>query len=302
MGGGSYSYSASVSRGDVYKTKSSSEIFKQKSINNAMSPYGIKFRESRDSDEHPTSYPIIINLDVTGSMGSIPNYIVKTGLPNIMKKIMDAGIAHPQILFNAIGDHTCDDAPLQVGQFESSDELLDHWLTTVWLESGGGGNDGESYLLSWYFAGKHTSIDSFEKRNQKGVCITIGDEKTLKQVTSSDLKELMGPGQYDTATAAELLEQAEKLYHCYHIHITSTRAGGEKATQDHWKQLMGSNVIFLEDKEKIDQTIADLVIREYKNLSSSASGTISFTEIDATDASVIDDIKPEALLIGGKVS
>ena len=32
---------------------------------------------------------IVIALDVTGSMGSIPHFLVKEGLPNIMKRIID---------------------------------------------------------------------------------------------------------------------------------------------------------------------------------------------------------------------
>ena len=69
-----------------------------------------------------------------------------------MDKIIQSGIKDPQVLFLAIGDHECDTSPLQVGQFESSDELLEHWLTHVWLEGGGGGNRGESYALAWHFA------------------------------------------------------------------------------------------------------------------------------------------------------
>ncbi|KKM94051.1 hypothetical protein LCGC14_1202110, partial [marine sediment metagenome] len=153
MGGGSYSVddrmTRSISAG--YHTKSRQEIFTQATINSAMNPHGITVRESRDSDEHPDSLAIVLALDVTGSMGSVPHYLVKDGLPHIVDGIIKSGIPDPQILFLGIGDHECDRSPLQVGQFESSDELLDKWLTDVWLEGGGGGNDGESYMLAWYF-------------------------------------------------------------------------------------------------------------------------------------------------------
>ena len=180
MGGGMYSSDARTVRckatygdADYYKHTAPSEIFKERKVNNAMSPNGVKIRESRDSKEHPNSLAIIIALDVTGSMGSIPVHLIKEGLPTMMETIIKGGIKDPQVLFLAIGDHTCDQAPLQVGQFESSDALLDHWLTTVWLEGKGGGNDGESYALAWYFAGKHTSIDCWEKRKQKGFLLSV---------------------------------------------------------------------------------------------------------------------------------
>lgn len=127
MGSGKYSMSSRSERAisEGYMHKSSAEIFKAREINNAMSPFGVKLRESRDSDEHPESLAIILGLDVTGSMGSVPHFLVKKGLPNIMQSIIDSGIHHPQLLFMGIGDHECDEAPLQIGQFESSDELLD---------------------------------------------------------------------------------------------------------------------------------------------------------------------------------
>lgn len=267
MGGGSYDYSSRKLRAasEGYDTKSTHEIFDSKNINSAMDPYGLVVRESRDSAEHPNSFPIIIALDVTGSMGSIPAFLVKEGLPNIMKTVIDSGIADPQVLFLGIGDHECDRAPLQVGQFESSDELLDHWLTKVYLEGGGGGNDGESYLLAWSIGGRYTSIDSFEKRGKKGVLITIGDEKTLKRLPINSQKKIYGDGQYSEETAAELLDKASEKYNCYHLHICQTRAGSDPTTKSDWKQLMGSNLVLVERKEEVDKVIADIVIKEWNS-------------------------------------
>lgn len=263
MGYGHYSFTHREIREERlgYKTKSAHEIFHQRSINNAMNPYGVKVRESRDSADHPNSISIILALDVTGSMGSIPHFLVKEGLPTIMKHIIEAGINDPQVLFLAIGDHECDTSPLQVAQFESSDELLDKWLTSVYLEGGGGGNYGESYLLSWYFAGFHTSIDCFEKRKQKGFLFTIGDEPTLKHVPKEALKDIMGDGQYQDYSSAELLEKAMEKYHVFHLHIKETGAGSRQETMDGWKQLISNNLIIVEDKKNVAQIIANTIVK-----------------------------------------
>jgi hypothetical protein len=45
------------------------------------------------------SIPIIVALDVTGSMGRIPHDLAKVGLPNMMGGIIEHGIPRPQILF-----------------------------------------------------------------------------------------------------------------------------------------------------------------------------------------------------------
>jgi hypothetical protein len=264
MGGGTYSVSSRTlrSKASGWDTKSTSEIFTSRSINNAMSPHGVKIRESRDSSEHPNSLAIVIALDLTGSMGSVPHFLVKEGLPNIVDSIIKGGEPDPQILFLGVGDHECDRAPLQVGQFESSDELLDKWLTSVYLEGGGGGNKGESYLLAWYFAGLHTSIDCMEKRNRKGFLFTIGDEPTLKQIPQNVLKNIMGDGQYENFTAAKLLSKASEKYNVFHLHIKETAAGSMNSTVDGWKQLLGPNLFVIDRHEDVASKISEIVLRE----------------------------------------
>ena len=265
MGGGSYSFAGRTDRATTlgYDTKSQQEIFQQRSINSAMSPYGVKFRESRDSEEHPNSLAMILALDETGSMGSVPHFLVKEGFPAIMDKIMREGIQDLQVLFMGVGDHQWDNSPLQVGQFESSDELLDHWLTALHLEGGGGGNDGESYMLAWYFAGYRTEIDCLDKRGVKGILFTVGDEKVLPSISGNSVRSLHGEGEYHDYTAAELLDKAREKYHCFHIHICETGQGSRQDVKDSWKQLMGDNLILAQHREDVAKLIADTVCRVY---------------------------------------
>ncbi len=262
MGGGSYSYSDREVRTSSlgYDKKSEREIFTERSMNNAMDPNGVTLRESRDSEEHPDSVPVVLALDVTGSMGSIPTFLVKNGLPDMMDKIIKDGVPDPQVLFLGIGDHTCDAAPLQVGQFESSDELLDHWLTKLWIEGNGGGNNGESYHLAWMFAGRYTATDRFEKRSKKGVLFTVGDEPVLKDIPSSAQKRIMGAGQYSDETNVELLDKAREKFEVFHLHLMQGSNGTRQDVRDGWKQLLGENVLFVDRKEDVAQIIADKVL------------------------------------------
>lgn len=261
MGGGTFSVTNYATRSvdNDYANKSTAEVFTQRNINNAMNPYGIKVRESRDSAEHPNSIAIILGLDVTGSMGSIPHHLVKEGLPTMMGEILQNGVADPQVLFLGLGDHECDSSPLQVGQFESSDELLEKWLTTVYLEGGGGGNDGESYLLAWYFAANHTSIDCWEKRGQKGYLFTIGDEPVLRTLPKKALKGIMGDGQYSDYTATSLFEAASAKYETYHIHVKETYSGGRKQVIDGWRQLLKDHLLVVEKYSDIPRLIANTI-------------------------------------------
>jgi hypothetical protein len=262
MGHGSYSYSDREVRSESlgYRTKSAREIFTERSVNNAMDPNGVTLRESRDSEEHPNSIPIILALDETGSMGSIPHFLVKEGLPHMMDKIIKEGIPDPQVLFLGIGDHTCDQAPLQVGQFESSDGLLDHWLTSLYLEGHGGGNDGESYMLAWFFANRYTSTDHVEKRGKKGILFTVGDEPVLRDLHEYAQRKIMGDGQYEDMSSVELLDKAREKYEVFHLHIMEGSNGQRQDVQDGWKQLMGDHCILVQHKEDVARIIADKVL------------------------------------------
>jgi hypothetical protein len=194
-----------------YASKSADAIF-SKSMSSDMTPLNLGIRESRDSDEHPESVAVMVFLDETGSMGRIPEAIVKDKLGALMNTIIDNGVPDPQIFFGAIGDHISDSSPLQVGQFESGTEELDKWLTEIFLEGYGGGQCMESYLLAWLVAGRHTSIDCFEKRNEKGFLFTIGDEMSWDSLSAKTLKDLLGYPQGEDLTDVQLLEEAQRLY------------------------------------------------------------------------------------------
>jgi hypothetical protein len=223
-----------------------------------MDPKGLDVREACDSTDHPCSVPVIINLDVTGSMGTIPHTLIKTGLPTLVQSIIDAGIPDPAILFTGIGDHISDRCPLQVGQFESSDELLDHWLTTVYLEGGGGATGCESYILAWYLAAQHTKTDHWDKRQKKGHLFTIGDEMTHPDVGAGTIAKIFGSGQ--GGCGMEILETARERWHVKHINVL-TSTGRRPEMGEFWEQLMGDDLLIAQNSLDIPQLIADEVCK-----------------------------------------
>ena len=149
-------------------------------VHPALDPRGV-MRESRDSAEHPESLAIAVLFDVTGSMRGVPRAL-QAKLPQLLGLLLRKGyVEHPQIMFGAIGDATCDRAPLQVGQFES-DNRMDDDLGRILLEGGGGGQKTESYELAMYFMARHTAIDCFDKRGRRGYLFIIGDEMAYPRV------------------------------------------------------------------------------------------------------------------------
>lgn len=262
MGAGSYSMKSrklrSQSKG--YQTKTAEQIFTSRGLDPEMDPNGVTLRESRDSDEHPLSVPIILGLDVTASMGRVPHMMIKNGLPKLMSTIIEHGEPDPQLLFMGIGDHLVDSAPLQIGQFESSDELLDYWLEKVWLEGGGGGNGGESYMLAWMFAAHFTKHDAMEKRGEKGFLFTVGDEPLHSRIDSRYLKDIMGnPVSEGAVDSTTFLKKAQELYHVYHFCITETHVYKTNELLEGWRQTLGNNVIAIEDHNQVPVEMAKII-------------------------------------------
>lgn len=262
MGYASYSVSSRAVRSKKlgYDTNSFDAIFTQqrsRQIHKLMNPRNVGFRECRDSAEHPAVIPALLFLDSTGSMGNIPHDLIKNGLPKLMGGLVQGGL-DVSLLFGAVGDHECDDYPLQVGQFESGDKELDEWLTRTYIEGGGGANNGESYLLAWYFALNHVQTDAWNKRNKKGFLFTVGDEPNLDSMDVSDIKGIMGETAVtQNLTAAQLLADVQKYYHVYHLHISHGYRSAYGA--DQWKNVLGENCIYVDDHTQLADIIRDTI-------------------------------------------
>ncbi len=226
----------------------------QTRVHSQMDPFGVT-RESRDSAEHPDSLAIGVMFDVTGSMGSVPRTL-QTKLGSLMRLLVEKGyVAHPQVLFGAIGDANCDRVPLQVGQFESGLEMDDD-LGKIYLEGGGGGQVHESYELAIAFFALHTAIDCFDKRGRKGYLFTIGDEKPYAAVSSEHMRRHLGDRLHDHVPTARLVQELQRRYHHFHIIPTNTAHGRSDDVQSCWRALLGERVLLLEEEAAVCETIA----------------------------------------------
>jgi hypothetical protein len=256
MGYGSYSYEAHAALTTARRTRSRQEVFTQRECHPLMDPKGVRLRESRDSAEHPQSLAIAFALDVTGSMGRIPEQLAKEDLPRFMQLLTDLGVADPQVLFMGVGDAFGDRAPLQVGQFESTAELMDQWLTSCWIEGGGGHGDQESYELAMYFAARHVDMDCYRKRGQRGYLFLTGDEKPYPQVSAKAVKEVVGDElEGDIPTAAIVEELHHQFEPFFLIPDLERRALCERT----WRDLLGDHVVALESPDDTCIVAASLI-------------------------------------------
>jgi hypothetical protein len=220
-----------------------------------LDPKGVKVRESRDSDDHPESLAIGVLFDVTGSMGGVPRTL-QTKLPDLLGLLLRKGYAtDPHILFGAVGDATCDRAPLQIGQFEA-DNRMDDDLGKILLEGGGGGQMRESYELAMYFMARHTSIDCFDKRGKRGYLFMIGDELAYPKIKRREVAKVIGDDLERDLPIEDVLRELQRMYEVYFIIPEGAYHSGSRELKDFWQGLLGQHVLHLDDLDAVCETIA----------------------------------------------
>ena len=256
MGHGNYSHAAHAAIVADRANASRTEVFTQRGCHSLMDPHGLKMREARDSADHPRSLGIVFALDVTGSMGDIPQILATRELPTFISLLMACGVADPQLLFMAIGDATSDRAPLQVGQFESTAELMDQWLTWSYLEGGGGGSGEESYELAFYMAAQHTDIDCWVKRRKKGYLFITGDENPYPAVSRHQIGTLVGTSLDADIPIEEVIAAAAESYHLYFLIPDLHR---RQKCEKRWRELLGDNVICMESPDDACAVAASII-------------------------------------------
>ena len=248
MGGGTWttsSYNTSVrslgfdSAASICKA-SVQEVYRSSRLDPMLNPYKV-MRECCDSEEHPATIPVILALDVTGSMGTAATTCAGK-LDDIMTTLYSK-VKDVEFLMMGIGDLAYDDAPIQASQFESDVRIFDQ-TSKIYFEGGGGGNAYESYTAAWYFGLNNTKLDCW-KRGEKGIIITMGDEPLNPYLPGYGLKEVLGCGGQDIDTNA-LYKEVTKKFDVYHIAITdreSSYSYYKDRIKSTWGELLGNHLL-----------------------------------------------------------
>ncbi len=257
MGYGNYSQAAHQALLKGRSDLPAQQIFKQSDCHPLMNPHGVKLRESRDGSDHPQSLGIVFALDVTGSMGAIPRLMATKELPVFMKVLQDCSIPDPQLLFMAVGDAYSDRAPLQVGQFESTAELMDQWLTWSFLEAGGGGQGMESYELGMYFLATHTEMDCMVKRQKKGYLFMTGDENPYPTLSKNVVDAVIGDRLDEDVSCEEVVAELQKSFIPFFIIPDYDRA---PRCERRWRDFLGDHVLVMEAPEDVCYVSAGVIL------------------------------------------
>ena len=231
-------YSSRVGRtvdrtGRVAGDMSNQEMFAARSLDPMLDPKDA-FRECCDTEEHPETVPVILALDVTGSMGQAAVEVAKQ-LNVIMTKLYEK-VKDVEFMVMGIGDFAYDRCPLQVSQFESDIRIAEQ-LDKVFFEFGGGGNGYESYTAAWYFGVNHVKLDCWD-RGKKGIIITMGDEGINPYLPADKLEKVIGRHVDGDIETKQLYKEACEKYDIYHLYVNHGRAGYANSYVKSWEKAL----------------------------------------------------------------
>lgn len=213
------SYSTSLGKMyDVDTGRVSGQEFTAVRLDESLDPQKFKVRECANSEEHPNTIPVILGLDVTGSMGSACKETAEALgviITNLYKKYKDI-----EFCVMGIGDLAYDRAPIQMSQFES-DVRIAEALDKIYMEHGGGGNRYESYTAAWYMGLHRTKLDAVEKQGRKGIIITMGDEPLNPHLPVYELNRAIKSSEQGDVETKDLYKQVCEKFDVYHIAVDS---------------------------------------------------------------------------------
>ena len=244
------------------------QVYRSRMLNEQLNPMNV-IRECCNSEEHPNTIPVILALDVTGSMGDACQETAEALgviMEQLYKKFKDI-----EIMVMGIGDLAYDDAPIQISQFES-DVRIAEWLDKIYMEHGGGGNSYESYTAAWYMGLRHTKLDAYDKQGRKGIIITMGDEPLNPYLPKSELSNVTGDNLQGDIETKDLFKDASEKFDIYHIAVDSPEDSYhyyEKRIKESFGNLLGQRLM-ISTIGKLGDTICDCIANSVDNGNSSS--------------------------------
>jgi hypothetical protein len=160
--------------------------------------------------ETASKNPIIVAVDVTGSMAHWPREIFDR-LP-LLYQTLSQYREDVEISFVAIGDATTDRFPLQVTDFAKG-AALDERLAALYGEGGGGGGSKESYeLFAWFLANRVHAPEA-----EKPFVILYGDEGFYDEVNAKQVQHYLGGGVEKNVPALPVWKDVMARFEVYHL-------------------------------------------------------------------------------------
>jgi len=199
--------------------------------------------------------PLIIAVDVTGSMASWP-FEIFDRLPLLFNTLSQYR-EDLEICFAAIGDARVDEWPLQVTSFASGFDL-EQQLKALYGE-GGGGDAPESYGLFARWVNTHVTIPDLE---EPPFMIVFGDINMHSKIQSASIRNYLGD---DIVTDKDAIKEWQKVSEKWNTWFLRRPTGkrGDKVDEQ-WGKAIGEQKVFhIQDEQRAVDYAMGLVARAW---------------------------------------
>lgn len=199
--------------------------------------------------------PLIIAIDVTGSMASWP-FEIFDRLP-LLYNTLSQYREDLEVCFVAIGDAGCDKWPLQVTTFASGYDL-EQLLGSLYGE-GGGGDAPESYGLFAHWVNTHVSIPN---AGDKPFLIVFGDAPMHPTVPKGQIAHYLGEDGAKDVDAIAAWQQVCEKWNTWFLRRPTGKPGD--AVDKQWGQAITEQKIFhIEDEQRAVDYAMGLIARSW---------------------------------------
>eukprot|EP01123_Difflugia_compressa_P006201 TRINITY_DN1837_c0_g1_i1.p1 TRINITY_DN1837_c0_g1~~TRINITY_DN1837_c0_g1_i1.p1 ORF type:complete len:303 (-),score=57.49 TRINITY_DN1837_c0_g1_i1:52-960(-) len=243
--GGSY-YDREVSSTTTAYSEQATKVLSQTVLHPLLNPF------QRPISCTPEQIPLVVAIDVTGSMSNWPK-ILWDKMPMFYGQVMMKNyIQNPAISFCAIGDAYGDKAPLQVCPFAQGN-ALDEWISKIYLEGGGSGRQQahETYeLAAFYYSHLFTWEGEPEPEpgtnepytGRKGFFFIAADEFFYEELNQNQVCKLILGEQPPPTHSKDVLRKLTTKFHVFLIkkHYDTKN---EPNICKQWGEVIGSNHI-----------------------------------------------------------
>jgi hypothetical protein len=199
--------------------------------------------------------PLIIAIDVTGSMASWP-FEIFDRLPLLFNTLSQYR-EDLAICFAAIGDARVDHWPLQVTDFAQGFDL-EQLLGSLYGE-GGGGDSAESYGLFAHWVNTHVEIPN---ASDTPFLIVFGDAPMHPEVRRQQISEVMGDRVGADIDTYQAWQQVSQKWNTWFLRRPTGRLGDTVDQQ--WGKAVGEQKIFhIEDEQRAVDYAMGLIARAW---------------------------------------
>jgi len=214
-----------------------------------------KIVDPRKQIKAKSSNPLIIAVDVTGSMASWP-FEIFDRLP-LLYNTLSQYREDLEVCFAAIGDANYDHWPLQVTPFAGGYDL-EQLLGSLYGE-GGGGDAPESYGLFAHWVNTHIEIPD---THEPPFLIVFGDAPMHRNVPGTQITHYLGDETGSDIDALQAWQQVCKTWNTWFLRRPTGKPGDKVDKQ--WGHAISEQKIFhIQDEQRAVDYAMALVARAW---------------------------------------